>query len=161
MNGVLRGLTWTTCLVYLDDIVIFTKGDVTRHVIEVAGVLERLASAGLSLKLKKCTVATETMEYLGHTLSARGVQPTERLVRAVTEFPRPVDATEVKRFVHLAGYYRKFIEGFGSIAAPMTKLLKKDNMWQWTEDQEFAFERIKHLLTTRPLLCYPDFERVF
>eukprot|EP00644_Phytophthora_capsici_P000657 jgi/Phyca11/109194/e_gw1.16.67.1 len=161
MNGVLRGLTWTTCLVYLDDIVIFTKGNVERHIVEVATVLERLASAGLSLKLKKCMFVTESMEYLGHTLSAQGVQPAERLVRAVREFPRPGDATEVKRFVHLAGYYRKFIAGFGSIAEPMTRLLKKDCPWQWTEEQEFAFERLKSLLTTRPVLKYPDFERPF
>eukprot|EP00644_Phytophthora_capsici_P012741 jgi/Phyca11/112999/e_gw1.23.117.1 len=99
MNGVLRGLTWTTCLVYLDDIVVFTKGNVERHVVEVANVLERLASAGLSLKLKKCSFVSESMEYLGHTLSSEGVQPTERLVKAVMDFPRPADATEVKRFV--------------------------------------------------------------
>lgn len=161
MNGVLRGLTWTTCLVYLDDIVIFTKGDIERHIVELASVLERLAIAGLSLKLKKCMFVTESMEYLGHTLSAQGVQPTERLVNAVKDFPRPGDPTEVKRFVHLAGYYRKFIAGFGSIAEPMTRLLKKSCSWQWTEEQEFAFERIKHLLTTRPVLKYPDFERSF
>eukprot|EP00644_Phytophthora_capsici_P012946 jgi/Phyca11/100779/e_gw1.5.193.1 len=99
MNGVLRGLTWTTCLVYLDDIVVFTKGNVERHMVEVANVLERLSSAGLSLKLKKCSFVAESMEYLGHTLSNQGVQPTERLVKAVADFPRPVDATEVKRFV--------------------------------------------------------------
>ncbi|KAE9017168.1 hypothetical protein PR002_g13466 [Phytophthora rubi] len=126
MNGVLRGLTWMTCLVYLDDIIIFMKGGIERHVVELAGVLERLRSAGLSLKLKKCTFATTSMEYLGHHLSNQGVQPAERLVRSVREFPRPVDATEVKRFVHLAGYYRKFIAAFGSIVEPLTRLLKKD-----------------------------------
>lgn len=161
MNGVLRGLTWMTCLVYLDDIVVFTKGSVERHVVEVANVLERLASAGLSLKLKKCSFASESMEYLGHMLSSKGVQPTERLVKAVADFPRPGNATEVKRFVHLAGYYRKFIAGFGSIAEPLTRLLKKDCPWQWVEDREQSFERIKALLTTRPLLRYPDFGRTF
>eukprot|EP00644_Phytophthora_capsici_P018973 jgi/Phyca11/132509/e_gw1.175.4.1 len=99
MNGVLRGLTWTTCLVYLDDIVVFTKGSVERHVVEVASVLERLASAGLSLKLKKCMFVAKEIEYLGHTLSGEGVQPTERLIKAVADFPRPTDATGVKRFV--------------------------------------------------------------
>eukprot|EP00644_Phytophthora_capsici_P019036 jgi/Phyca11/132350/e_gw1.154.3.1 len=134
MNGVLRGLTWTTCLVYLDDIVVFTKGSVERHIVEVASVLERLAVAGLSLKLKKCMFVSEEIEYLGHTLNGEGVQPTERLIKAVVDFPRPTNATEVKRFVHLAGYYRKFIEGFGTIAAPMTRMLKKDSQWQWTEE---------------------------
>ncbi|KAE9197578.1 hypothetical protein PF002_g19980 [Phytophthora fragariae] len=161
MNGVLRGLTWMTCLGYLDDIIIFTEGGIERHVVELAGVLERLRSAGLSLKLKKCTFATTSMEYLGHHLSDKGVQPVERLVRSVREFPRPVDATEVKRFVHLAGYYRKFIAAFGSIVEPLTRLLKKDVQWEWSEAQEFAFERVKMLLTTRPLLLYPNFELPF
>ncbi|GMF52614.1 unnamed protein product [Phytophthora fragariaefolia] len=161
MNGVLRGLAWLTCLVYLDDIIIFTKGGIERHVVELAGVLQRLRSAGLSLKLKKCTFATTSMEYLGHHLSDRGVQPAERLVKSVKEFPRPVDAVEVKRFVHLAGYYRKFIAAFGSIVEPLTRLLKKDVKWQWSEAQEFAFERVKMLLTTRPLLLYPNFELPF
>ncbi|KAE9004888.1 hypothetical protein PF011_g12270 [Phytophthora fragariae] len=161
MNGVLRGLTWMTCLVYLDDIIIFTKGGIERHVIELAGVLERLRAAGLSLKLKKCTFATTSMEYLGHHLSDQGVQPAERLVRSVREFPWPTDATEVKRFVHLAGYYRTFIAAFGSIVEPMTRLLKKDVQWDWSEAQEFAFERVKMLLTTRPLLLYPNFELPF
>lgn len=77
MNGVLRGLAWTTCLVYLDDIVIFTRGSIERHVVELAGVLERLAVVGLTLKLRKCVFAAKSMEYLGHELSSEGVRPLE------------------------------------------------------------------------------------
>ncbi|KAE8956529.1 hypothetical protein PR001_g31704, partial [Phytophthora rubi] len=161
MNGVLRGLTWTTCLVYLDDIVVFTRGDVRKHLVQLATVLERLSVAGLTLKLRKCVFAARSMEYLGHELSDEGVRPVERLITAVTEFPRPCNPVEVKRFVHLAGYYRKFIEAFGSVMAPMTRLLKKDCEWQWTEEQEFAFERVKAALTTKPLLVYPNFGRPF
>jgi hypothetical protein len=161
MNGVLRGLTWTTCLVYLDDIVVFTRGGLERHLVQLATVLQRLADAGLTLKLKKCVFATRQMEYLGHELSSDGVRPVQRLITAVTEFQRPADPVEVKRFVHLAGYYRKFIEAFRSIVAPMTKLLKKGVDWEWTEAQEFAFERVKAALTTQPLLIYPDFRLPF
>ncbi|KAE8974995.1 hypothetical protein PR001_g25837, partial [Phytophthora rubi] len=161
MNGVLRGLTWSTCLVYLDDIVVYTCGGIERHVVELATVMERLVAAGLTLKLKKCVFAATAMEYLGHELSSEGVRPVERLVTAVQEFPRPLDPVEVKRFMHLAGYYRKFIAAFGSIVAPMTRLLKKDSEWEWTEDQEFVFERVKAALTTRPLLAYPNFKLPF
>ncbi|KAE9050220.1 hypothetical protein PR001_g2601 [Phytophthora rubi] len=161
MNGVLRELTWSTCLVYLDDIVVYTRGGIARHVVELATVLERLSAAGLTLKLKKCVFAAASMEYLGHELSSEGVRPVERLVMAVREFPRPSDPIEVKRFVHLAGYYRKFIASFGSIMAPLTRLLKKSSEWEWTEEQEFAFERVKAALTTRPLLVYPNFELPF
>jgi hypothetical protein len=81
----------------------------------------------------------------------------------VSEFPRPRNAVEMKRFVHLAGYYpyRKCIEAFGSIMQPMTRLLKKDCDWEWTEAQEFAFERVKASLTTKPLLVYPNFALPF
>ncbi|KAE8978307.1 hypothetical protein PR002_g24750 [Phytophthora rubi] len=161
MNGVLRGLTWSTCLVYLDDIVVYTCGGIERHVVELATVMERLVAAGLTLKLKKCVFAATAMEYLGHELSSEGVRPVEGLVTAVQEFPRPLDPVEVKRFMHLAGYYRKFIAAFGSIVAPMTRLLKKDSEWEWTEDQEFVFERVKAALTTRPLLAYPNFKLPF
>ncbi|KAE9118896.1 hypothetical protein PF005_g8922 [Phytophthora fragariae] len=112
MNGVLRGLTWTSCLVYLDDIIIFSKGGIGEHVVKLASVLERLSTAGLTLKLKKCVFATKAMEYLGHMPSADSVQPLDRLVTAVTEFARPSNPDEVRRFVHLAGYYRRFIPAF-------------------------------------------------
>uniref|UniRef100_H3H673 Reverse transcriptase n=1 Tax=Phytophthora ramorum TaxID=164328 RepID=H3H673_PHYRM len=161
MNGVLRGLTWATCLVYLDDIVVFTRGGIERHIVELASVLERLSVADLTLKLKKCVFAAQTMEYLGHELNCDGVRPVERLITAVREFPRPRDPVEVKRFVHLAGYYRKFIEGFGSIMAPLTSLLRKTIEWRWTEAQEFAYERMKFILTEKPLLIYPNFQLPF
>jgi hypothetical protein len=103
MNGVLRGLTWTTCLVYLDDIIVFTRGGIERHVVELASGLERLLVAGLTLKLKKCVFATQSMEYIVHKRSCEGVQPVECLVTAVKEFPRPTYPVTVKRFVHLAG----------------------------------------------------------
>lgn len=161
VNGVLRGLTWTTCLIYLDDIVVFTRGGLERHLVQLASVLERLSVAGLTLKLKKCVFATQKMEYLGHELSCDGVRPVERYIAAVSDFPRPTDPVEVKRFVHLAGYYGKFIEAFGSIMAPMTRLLKKSCEWEWAEEQQFAFERVKAMLTMKPLLVYPDFTLPF
>ncbi|GMF53412.1 unnamed protein product [Phytophthora fragariaefolia] len=161
MNGVLRGLTWLTCLVSLDDIVVYTTGSIERHILELATVLELLRVAGLTLKLKRCVVATRTMEYLGHELSSDGVRPVARLVTAVSEFPRPKDVVEVIGFVHLAGYYRTFIEAFGSMMQPMTRLLKKDVEWEWTEAQEYAFERVKAMLTMKPLLVYPNFALPF
>jgi hypothetical protein len=74
--------------------------------------------------LKKCVFATRSMEYLGHELSSAGVRPLRRLISAVEDFARPTNPVEVKRFVHLAGYYRRFVKGFGSLMAPMTKLLR-------------------------------------
>jgi hypothetical protein len=161
MDAVLRGLTWQVCLVYLDDVIVFTKGDVGRNVVELAAVLERLSSAGLSLKAKKCTFAASKLEYLGHELDEKGLRPMESLVSSVREFPVPTDAVEVKRFVHMAGYYRRFVPNFGSKAAPLTRLLRNDAVWRWAEPQQEVFECLKAALTERPVLAYPDFTKPF
>ncbi|KAE9298334.1 hypothetical protein PF001_g15983 [Phytophthora fragariae] len=101
------------------------------------------------------------MEYLGHELTCDGVRPLPRLISAVQEFPRPTDAVEAKRFVHLTGYYSRFVEGFGSMMAPITKLLRKDAEWEWTPAQDSAFEHVKMTLTSKPLLIYPNFQLPF
>lgn len=161
MDCVLRGLTWICCLVYLDDVVIFTKGSVSRHVVELAVVLERLAEAGLSLKATKCSFATTTMEYLGHDLTPEGIKPTNRLIKAITDFPRPQDEAAVRRFVALAGYYRRFMPDFGSKMAPLTTLLRKSTEWSWGEPQEEAFTWAKAWLSQKPVLIYPDYRLPF
>lgn len=83
MKSVLRELTWSTCLIYVDDIVVYTRGGIERHVLELACVLERLSSAGVTLKLNKCMFATTSMKYLDHELSSEVVRPLERLIIAV------------------------------------------------------------------------------
>jgi hypothetical protein len=130
-------------------------------VLELACVLQRLEAAGLTLKLKKCMFAARSMEYLGQELSRDGVRPMRRLISAVQDFARPTNPVEVKRFVHLAGYYRRFVKGFGSLMAPMTKLLRKDADWEWAEGKEAVFTQIKAILTTQPLISYPDFKLPF
>ncbi|KAE9305076.1 hypothetical protein PR003_g21593 [Phytophthora rubi] len=161
MDAVLRGLTCQSCLVYLDDVIIFSRGSVARHVVQLAAVLERLAGAGLSLKASKCSFASEKLNYLGHELDGAGVRPMSSLVESVKNFPTPTDVTEVKRFVHMAGYYRRFVSDFAAKAAPMTKLLRKGVVWRWGDSQKEAFECLKKALTERPLLAYPDFSRPF
>jgi len=161
MDCGLRGLTWVCCLVYLDDVIIFSKGSVARHVVELAVVLERLSAAGLSLKASKCSFAATKMEYLGHDLTTNGIQPTTRLVKAVTDFPRPTDVAEVRRFVALAGYYRRFMPSFGARMSPLTKLLRKASEWRWESEQEEAFKWAKIRLARKPVLIYPDYRLPF
>jgi hypothetical protein len=161
MDCVLRGLTWICCLVYLDDVVIFTKAPVAQHVVELLVVLERLAEAGLSLKAAKCSFATTKMEYLGHDLTPDGIQPTDRLVKAIVDFPRQEDDAQVRRFVALAGYYRRFVPDFGPKMSPLTRLLRKDSAWEWTKTQEEAFTWAKAWLSQKPVLIYPDYRIPF
>ncbi|POM66322.1 LOW QUALITY PROTEIN: Enzymatic Polyprotein [Phytophthora palmivora] len=155
MDAVLLELTWQSCL---DDVNVFSKGDVAQHVVELAAVLERLSQAGLSLKARKCSFAQEKLEYLGNKLDDDGVRPMGSLVESVESFPVPTDTIEGKRFGHMAVYYRRFVPNVASKAAPMTKLLRKGAVWRWAESQQEAFESLKD---ARPLLAYPDFSRPF
>ncbi|KAG6612288.1 Gag-pol fusion protein [Phytophthora cinnamomi] len=161
MNAMLLGLTWRSCLVYLDVVIVFSRGGVARHVVELAAALERLAKAGLSVKASKCTFAAERLEYLGNELDRDGVRPMSSLVQSVVDFPVPTNTKEIKRFVHMTGYYRRFVPEFASRASPMTKLLRKGVVWRWAAPQQAAFEDLKAALTERPLLAYPDFSRPF
>lgn len=161
MDCVLRGRLWVCCLVYLDDIVINTKGSMERHVVEAVFVLERLRAAGLSLKMSKCRFATQRLEYLWHELTPDGVRPLARLTDSVRNYPKPENDKELKRFVHMAGFYRRFIQDFGRKAKPLTYMLRKNVDWQWKHEQENAFQLIKNELSERPLLRYLDFRKVF
>ncbi|GMF52732.1 unnamed protein product [Phytophthora fragariaefolia] len=148
-------------LVYLDDVIIYTSGDISCHVVELAVVLERLAQAGLSLKTRKCSFAMKKLEYLGHELDADGIRSLASRVESVRRFPVPQDAVEVRRFVHLAEYYTTFVPNFGTKAAPMTKLLRRTTEWMWGPEQQEAFELLKGELTKRPLSIYPGFTKPF
>lgn len=140
---------------------IFSKGSLEQHVVELVTVFERVAQAGLSLKCKKCTFATREIQYLGHRLSHEGIQPIKRLVQAFHDFPKPKDAVNIKRFVHLVGYYRKFIPLFAERAAALTKLTRKAAPWIWTENEESSFKDLQQVLTGYPLLAYPNFKLDF
>ncbi|POM61781.1 Retrovirus-related Pol Polyprotein [Phytophthora palmivora] len=161
MDTVLRGLSWQCCMVYLCDIIIYTKGTFERHIVELAAVLERLANAGLSLKPEKCSFAKQRLEYLGHELTKSGIRPLQKLVNSVRNFPAPLNTDQVRRFVHLAGYYRRFSKGFGVKMSPLTRLLRKATPWRWESEEVNAFDNIKMELTKRPLLVYPDFSKPF
>ncbi|POM58645.1 LOW QUALITY PROTEIN: Hypothetical protein PHPALM_36685 [Phytophthora palmivora] len=128
---------------------------VPRHVVELAVVLERLAVAGLSLKASKYCFATTRMEYLGHELTPEG------LVTAVKNFPTPQTSDNVRRFVALAGYYRRFIKDFGSHMAPLTRLLRKTSEWKWEDEQRAAFEWAKEQQAKKPVLIYPNYKLPF
>ncbi|TYZ59082.1 hypothetical protein PybrP1_007202 [[Pythium] brassicae (nom. inval.)] len=121
----------------------------------------RLDKAGMTLKASKCTFGARSIEYLGHHLEPDGVRPLQTLVTAVEQSPRPEDPVAVKRSVHLVGYYRRFVLHFGTTAASLTKVLRKDVEWRWSDEEEQAFVALKSALVTKPVLQYPDFGRPF
>ena len=154
MSEVLKGLLWHKCLVYLDDIIIWSK-DFLEHLETMREVFERLRKAGLKLAANKCSICREKVKYLGHYISAEGVQVNPKTISAIREYPVPTNMTEVRAFLGLAGYYRRYCKGFAQIARPLHHLLKQDVKFEWKEEQQEAFDTLKKMLSSAPLLAYP------
>ncbi|XP_076384553.1 uncharacterized protein LOC143263569 [Megalopta genalis] len=110
---------------------------------------------------RTATCIRKEVAYLGHVITKDGVKPSPDKTRAVAEFPRPKNAKNVREFLGLAGYYRRFIDKFSKISKPLTSLLKRDSRFEWGASQDLAFTTLKEILTTEPLLQYPDFDREF
>ncbi|KAF7833267.1 Ty3/gypsy retrotransposon protein [Senna tora] len=123
-------------------------------------VLTTLAQQCLYAKLSKCVFGQSRIEYLGHFVSAQGVEMDPAKVRAVVEWPTPSTVKQLRGFLGLSGYYRRFIQSYASIAAPLTSLLKKDE-FQWSDDVTSAFSALKTAITTAPILVLPDFSKPF
>ncbi|PIK38532.1 Retrovirus-related Pol polyprotein from transposon [Apostichopus japonicus] len=155
MERVLRGLQWQTCLLYLDDIIVYGNS-FDKAVNRLSEVLTRLREAGLKLSAKKCHLFRTQVTYLGHIVSQDGISPDPRKIESVTEWPTPSSVKHVRSFVGLCSYYRRFIRGFAEICSPLHKLTEKDKKFAWTEECERAFRTLKRSLTTAPVLGYPD-----
>ena len=157
MEVAMRGLQWSSCLVYLDDIVVFSR-DFESHLQRLGDVLGRLEDAGLKVKPSKCHLARRKVSFLGHVVSEEGIQTDPRKVEAVKDWPSPASLTEVRSFLGLAGYYRSFVPDFATVAKPLTALADKGRTFHWSEECEVAFLELKRLLTQSPILGYPEDE---
>ena len=146
--------------VYLDDILIFSRS-LEDHLRHLQVVIEKLVAVGLKLKPAKCHFARTELEYLGHTITREGLKTNTRLVEAVRDFPVPKAVHDVRRFLGMASYYRRFIYNFARIAAPLHYLTKKDSQWLWTPRCESAFKDLKERLVTAPVLSYPSFNQEY
>ena len=160
MDQVLCGLQGTELFVYLDDIVLYASS-LREHEIKFNKLAERLRKANLKLQPDKCEFLRKEVGYLGHIISDKGVKPDPSKLLAVKEFPRPKNAKNIKQFLGLAGYYRRFIPEFSKISRPLTDLLKKDKTFVWAEKQEIAFTKLRDALCSKPILQFPDFTRPF
>ena len=160
MNHVLAGLTFQSCLVYVDDIIIMSK-TFEEHLAHLRAVFERLKAANLKLKPGKCRFGKNKVEYLGHIISKEGLSVDPKKVQIIKDFPRPRTQTEVRSFLGCCNYYKKFCKNFAMIARPLNKLLMKDVSFAWTDETEDCFQNLKEILTTAPILAFPDFDRQF
>ena len=160
MEYVLAGLQWEHCLVYLDDIIVFSR-TFTEDREKLRAVFERLRKAGLTMKPQKCQFCRESVRYLGHILSAAGLSTDEEKVRAEKDCSRPATVEELKSFIGLASYYRRFIQGFSTVAAPLFDLTRKGIDYVWTDSCERAFVELKERLISAPILAFPRFDVPF
>lgn len=154
MEHVLSGLQWKICLLYLDDIIVFSK-TFEQHVEQLSQVLTRIAEAGLKVAPKKCHFFQAQVNFLGHIVSKEGVATDPDKTRCVTEWPQPENIKHVRQFLGLCSYYRRYVKDFAQIAKPLHKLTEKDQRFAWTTECQNAFDKLKQLLTSSPILAYP------
>lgn len=157
MDVLLSGLKWNTCLVYLDDIVVFSK-TVSEHLSRLDEVLARIQRANLKLKISKCSFFATSLKVLGYVVSGKGQSPDASKVLAVRNFPVPQNVKDVQSFLGFCTYYRRFICDFANIARPLSDLTKKNNSFVWANEQQNSFEALKNALQSSPILGHPNYE---
>jgi hypothetical protein len=155
MNGVFRNYLDKFVIVFLDDILVYSKTE-EEHEQHLRMVLQVLREHQLYAKLSKCSFYQKQIHYLGHIISEEGIVVDPEKVQAIQEWPAPRNVTEVRSFMGLAGYYRRFIAGFSRIAHAITSLQRKGKKFQWTEECESSFQQLKQLLTSAPILRIAD-----
>jgi len=160
MNTTLAPLLRKCVLVFFDDILVYSR-TYEEHVSHVAQVLQLLQQDQWKVKLTKCSFAKRQIAYLGHVISEAGVSTDPRKISAISTWPTPTSVKELRSFLGLAGYYRKFVHHFGVISRPLFDLLKKHTLFVWTTAHDEAFQSLKSALCQAPVLALPDFAKPF
>ena len=160
MERVLQGLQWQTCLVYIDDIIVFGK-DFRFALMHLKEVFERLRQAHLKLKPKKCSLFGTSVSFLGHIVSRDGIHCDPSKIDVVRDWPSPNNLKELRSFLGLCSYYRRFIKDFAEVVVPLVNLTRKRVHFRWDARCEKAFNQIKEALTQAPILAYPISDATF
>ncbi|GFU45198.1 transposon Tf2-6 polyprotein [Trichonephila clavipes] len=155
MDNLLRHFKWTMCLCYLDDIIVFSE-TFEDHLIRLRLVLKCLQEVGLRLNSKKCLFAAQEVKILGHLVSSNGVRPDPDKIKAVRNFPTPKNIHDIRSFLGLCSYFRRFIKGFCYLAEPLQSLLKSGVEFHWGPEEVEAFNSLKKALTSDPVLGMYD-----
>jgi hypothetical protein len=160
MNKVFMEFLDKFVIVFIDDILIYSKSN-EEHETHLRAILEKLREHKLYAKFSKCEFWLSEVGFLGHIVTKDGIAVDPAKVTAVTEWEPPKNVGEIRSFLGLAGYYRRFIENFSKIAKPMTELLKKEKKFEWTEGCENSFKELKKRLVSAHVLCLPNLEKEF
>jgi len=159
MNELLRNLINTgKVAAFIDDVIVGTETE-EGHDKLVAEVIKRLEENDLYVKPEKCRWKVRKVGFLEVVIGPEGIKMEEEKVKSIVEWPTPKCVKDVQKFLELVNYYRRFIEGFASIARPLHDMVKKDKKWEWTEKQDKAFEELKRRFTKEPVLAAPDIDK--
>ena len=153
MDKVLKGLKFA--MTYLDDIIIFSVNEL-QHLEHLETVFSQLREAGLKMKRSKCDFFKSKIHYLGHLISPEGISPLPNKLDCIKHMPAPKNVKEIKQFLGLTGYYRKFVPRFADISRPLTTLTKKGKKFEWTPACQKSFDLLKETLCGEPVLKYAD-----
>ena len=147
---------------FVDDVIVVTRTTFEDHLMHLQDVLNRLKSAGIKMCLRKSRFCPDVLKFLGHTIvPGVGVTVDHEKVAAINDFPLPKCIRQLRAFLGMTNYYKRLVEGYSFHAEPLTMLLKKDQVWKWGEDQQKAFDILKHKLMTAPILRMPSPDREF
>ena len=155
MNRVFRPYLYKFVIVFIDDILVYSSSK-EEHAEHLRIVLQTLREHQLYAKFIKCQFWLDRVAFLGHVVSAEGISVDPQKIEAIVDWKPPTNVTEVRSFLGLAGYYRKFVEGFSKIATPLTKLTRKEEKFIWSEACQNSFDELKQRLTTAPVLTLPS-----
>lgn len=172
MESCLGDLHLNICFIFLDDLIIFSKS-YDEHMHRLQLVFDKLRESGLKLSPKKCNLFMKKVKYVGHIVSEAGIETDPDKVQKVIDWPTPTTPEEIRKFVGFIGYYRRFIPNFSKISKPLTEMMpkvsstkdkknkQKKKEFRWDKEQQDAFENLKKLLTTPPILGFADYELPF
>ena len=155
MELVMAGLQWKTCLIYLDDVIVYGK-TFEDELNRLKEVFLRFRQFNLKLKVKKCELFQQSVSFLGHIVSKSGISADPEKVASVKSWPVPRNTSEVRSFLGFCSYYRKFVKDFADIASPLHKLTEKNKHFEWSVQCQMAFEKLKEIMTDTPILAFPD-----
>lgn len=154
MEKLFRGLQWKTLLIYVDDIIVFGNS-ISESLDRLAQVLERLKSAGIKLRPAKCSLFRKSVVFLGHVISDQGIGTDPEKLESIRQWVSPRDLHDARSVLGLMSYYRRFVPKFADLARPLQKLTEKGRKFVWSKECEESFIKLKHYLTTSPILAYP------
>lgn len=160
MDNILLGIQNERCLVYMDDIIVYSP-TIHEHITRLTEVFKRLRKANLKIQPDKCEFLRKEVAYLGHLITEEGVKTNPAKVQCIQNFPIPTNEKEIKSFLGLTGYYRRFIPNFAKISKPLTRLLQKDIPFQFDSECMSSFNDLRNALTSDPILIYPNFDETF